>query len=150
MFRCQTHFPAALQGVNIVQNYNGSTKGILNWMLIKGMRMINTTVRKLLSTDEKTEKRLDWNSARALHGLSWKLKIEKALRFWRLESNYDTTDRYNITCSLTLGTSPSFKIFWLPLHKSKRTLKAFVMIENIFLAGGGHNACTVLLQYNTI
>lgn len=55
MFRCQTHFPSALQGVNIVRNYNGSTKGILNWMLIKGMRMINTTVRKLLSTDEKTE-----------------------------------------------------------------------------------------------
>lgn len=53
VFRCQTHCPHPPQGVNIVRNYIGHTKGILNWMLIRGTELINTLVRQLLSKDEK-------------------------------------------------------------------------------------------------
>jgi len=52
VFRCQTHGAHPPQGVNIVWNYIGHTKGILNWMLIRGMELINTLVRQLLSKDE--------------------------------------------------------------------------------------------------
>lgn len=53
VFRCQTRCPHPPRGVNIVRNYIGHTKGILNWMLIRGTELINTLVRQLLCKDEK-------------------------------------------------------------------------------------------------